>query len=112
VGDGFDPAAAASAHLAEYILLDTLVPGQAGGTGAAFDWRQARNLAAALPAPYLVAGGLTADNVGEAISILAPAGVDVSGGVETAGAKDTAKIHQFVAAARAAQGRGEPCSPK
>ncbi|MDR7866870.1 MAG: phosphoribosylanthranilate isomerase [Sporomusaceae bacterium] len=110
VGPGFDPAAAA--YPAEYILLDTLVPGQAGGTGLAFDWRQAGSLATALPAPYLVAGGLTAANVGEAIRILSPAGVDVSGGVETAGAKDAAKIHQFVAAARAAQGRGAPCSQK
>ncbi len=110
VGPGFDPAAAAAAHPAEYILLDSLVPGQAGGTGVAFDWRQARDITAGLPGPFLVAGGLTPANVGDAIRILKPAGVDVSGGVEIADAKDATKIHEFVAAARAAQERGEPCS--
>ncbi|MDT8902882.1 phosphoribosylanthranilate isomerase [Selenomonadales bacterium 4137-cl] len=111
VGPGFDPAAAAAAYPAEYILLDSLVPGQAGGTGVAFDWRRASGFTAGLPGPFIVAGGLTPANVGEAIRILRPAGIDVSGGVETAGAKDAAKIRQFVAAARAAQEGGETCSP-
>jgi phosphoribosylanthranilate isomerase len=113
VGPAFDPAAAV-AYPAAFLLLDTLVPGQAGGTGIAFDWHRAAAALAGLPAPCLVAGGLTAANVGEAIRILNPAGVDVSGGVETAGAKDPGKIRAFVAAARAAQGKGggEPCSPK
>lgn len=85
---------------ADLLLLDTHAPGQYGGTGLAFDWQQAKVKLAGLTTPFLVAGGLSPDNVGQAITILSPQGVDVSGGVETDGAKDTEKIYRFIAAAR------------
>ena len=84
-------------------LLDSYLPGQNGGTGVAFDWQQAQKTCSLIKIPVLVAGGLTAANVAEAVAILKPAGVDVSGGVETEGVKDIRKITQFIQAARAAQ---------
>jgi len=56
-----------------------------------------------------VAGGLTAENVGEAVGILSPEGLDVSGGVETNGSKNVEKIKQFLRAARRAKGGMERC---
>lgn len=83
---------------ADYFLLDTDVPGQAGGTGESFDWGAART--ACLPAPVILAGGLNPDNVAAALAAARPAGVDVSSGVETGGRKDGEKIRAFVARAR------------
>jgi phosphoribosylanthranilate isomerase len=77
---------------APIVLLDTAAAGAYGGTGETFDW-------AAIPAldrPVLLAGGLHAGNVAEAIRIVRPWGVDVSSGVETNGEKDQAKIREFV----------------
>lgn len=84
-------------------LLDAHVPGVYGGTGARAD----RTLAATLARlwPLFLAGGLTPDNVGEAIAAVRPLGVDVSSGVETDGVKDPDKIRAFVRAVRAADGR-------
>lgn len=82
------------------ILLDAHVEGQYGGTGRRTDWRIAAALAGSYP--IILAGGLTAANVGEGIRQVAPCGVDVSSGVETNGNKDHSKIRAFVAAARAA----------
>ena len=73
---------------------------QGGGTGAAFDWEKARAVAAARP--IMLAGGLTAENVGEAIETVRPWAVDVSSGVETGGEKDHAKIRAFIATAKGA----------
>ncbi|KAJ2767739.1 anthranilate synthase / indole-3-glycerol phosphate synthase [Coemansia nantahalensis] len=85
------------------ILLDTKVAGtaQQGGRGVAFDWTVARRLADR-GVPFLMAGGLTPDNVAEAIAVGRPWGVDVSSGVETDKAKDSNKIRAFVANARRA----------
>ncbi len=83
-----------------WILLDSDVFGEAGGTGKTFDWQQSARLIHQIKVPVMVAGGLTAANVATAISILQPQGVDVSGGVETAGSKDLAKIRRFIQAAR------------
>jgi phosphoribosylanthranilate isomerase len=80
--------------------LDTLVDGQAGGTGQAFDWSVAAQGVGLID--YLLAGGLTPENVAGAIARLHPWGVDVSSGVETNGVKDPAKIAAFVRAAKAA----------
>ncbi len=81
-------------------LLDTYFPGQAGGTGASFDWRLAV-AAKMLGRPIVLAGGLNPDNVAQAIREVQPYGVDVSSGVETApGRKDRQKLRDFVAAAR------------
>jgi len=82
-------------------LFDSHVPGSPGGTGKTFDW----SLAASISGEHriLLAGGLTADNVSEAICTVNPWGVDVSSGVESApGVKDHDKIRRFVAEARAA----------
>lgn len=84
------------------LLLDGRVEGAYGGTGVAFDWR---SVAPAVPSwvPVVVAGGLRADNVADAISVLAPYAVDVSSGVEREpGAKDPGAVKRFIAAVRAA----------
>ncbi len=88
----------AASGAADYFLLDALVEGQVGGTGQRFDWRLVA--AADLPAPVILAGGLTPENVATALTMARPAGVDVSTGVETEGRKDPAKIHRFVEAVR------------
>ncbi|MGN8260632.1 phosphoribosylanthranilate isomerase [Pseudomonas sp. SMSB3] len=82
------------------ILLDTYVPGVPGGTGEAFDWSLVPQR---LSKPIILAGGLSAANVGQAISEVRPFAVDVSGGVEQAkGVKDAAKIAAFVRAVKQA----------
>ncbi|HDS1699675.1 MULTISPECIES: phosphoribosylanthranilate isomerase [Pseudomonas] len=82
------------------ILLDTYVPGVPGGTGEAFDWSL---VPARLGKPIILAGGLSADNVGQAIAQVKPYAVDVSGGVEQAkGIKDAAKIEAFMKAVKQA----------
>ena len=73
--------------------------GQSGGLGRVFDWSVLS--AVALNRPWMLAGGLTADNVGDAVRRLSPDAVDVAGGVETPpGEKDACKIRQFVEAVR------------
>jgi phosphoribosylanthranilate isomerase len=85
---------AASFADAKALLLDTYMPGMAGGTGKTFDW----NLVPRdFPMPIILAGGLDAGNVGEAIRQLKPYAVDVSGGVEREkGIKDADKIAAFM----------------
>ena len=84
-----------SAYRVDAILLDAYVEGMAGGTGTTFDWSLA--VEAKTWGPIILAGGLTPDNVGEAISRVRPYGVDVSSGVESSpGAKDHAKVKAFV----------------
>ncbi|NIE73770.1 phosphoribosylanthranilate isomerase [Pantoea sp. Tr-811] len=82
------------------ILLDTYVAGVPGGTGEAFDWAL---VPARLSKPVILAGGLSAANVGQAIAQVKPYAVDVSGGVEQAkGIKDAAKIEAFMRAVKQA----------
>jgi phosphoribosylanthranilate isomerase len=85
-------------------LLDSGNMRQPGGTGHAFDWKKARTLVDGMRKDGLklvVAGGLTPDNVGEAISVLQPWGVDVVSGVEASpGKKDAEKVRAFVRAVR------------
>ena len=80
------------------ILLDTWVPGLAGGSGRRFDWDLAADLA--LPAPPILAGGLTPANVALAVAKIRPQAVDVSSGVETDGRKDPVKMRAFVTNAK------------
>lgn len=88
---------------ARALLLDAWVEGVPGGTGQTFDWTMAQG---SFAAPVILAGGLKADNVGEAVEMLSPAAVDVSGGVESApGIKSAALIEQFIAAVRSADER-------
>ncbi len=84
-------------HLA---LLDTHQEGALGGTGRTFDWSIARSLGRSFD--FLLAGGLSPENVEDAIGTAAPWGVDVSSGVETDGVKDRAKIAAFARRARQA----------
>ena len=82
-------------------LLDSFVEGKPGGTGAKFDWDLAVE-ATQLGRPIILAGGLTPENVGGAVSKVRPFAVDVSSGVESApGKKDHAKLRRFIAAAKA-----------
>jgi phosphoribosylanthranilate isomerase len=84
------------------ILLDTRSASAPGGTGEAFDWSLAR-MAREHAGFLMLAGGLTAENVGRAIECGRPDGVDVSSGVEASpGRKDEAKLRAFLAAARRA----------
>lgn len=91
---------------ARWALIDTFLPGQYGGTGQTFDWRGMQSVCKSIKTPFLIAGGLTPENVAEAIDMLKPQGVDVSGGVETNGEKDIEKIDRFIRAVRAAE-RGD-----
>ncbi len=82
-------------------LLDTGAGAVAGGTGCAFDWGIARDVAA--QHDVIVAGGLNPDNVGELVRMARPYGVDVSTGVEREGTKDLELMRAFVAAVRRAE---------
>lgn len=79
-------------------LLDSHVEGSYGGTGQTFNWRLARQVSQRFP--VIIAGGLSPQNVGEAIKVARPWGVDVSSGVETGGVKDISKIKAFIEAVR------------
>ncbi|MDE2861619.1 MAG: phosphoribosylanthranilate isomerase [Chloroflexota bacterium] len=76
------------------LMLDTYKEGVLGGTGQAFNWEVGRELARSHS--IVLAGGLSAENVTEAISRVRPWGLDVSSGVETDGRKDEAKIVRFI----------------
>ena len=81
----------AESCLADYILLDS-----GEGTGTVFDWKKIQNI----QRPYFLAGGLSIDNVENAVRQLNPYAVDVSSGIETDGLKDKTKMAAFVAAVR------------
>ena len=89
--DGFEAA--------DWLLFDAKSDKAPGGTGESFDW----NLLAGreFSRPWMLSGGLTIDNVAEALSILKPDAVDISSGVESApGEKDPAKIKAFITAVK------------
>jgi len=76
------------------LLLDTYKKGVPGGTGETFNWEKVPH---DLTIPIILAGGLVADNVAQAIKVARPYAVDVSGGVEASkGKKDSQKIIQFM----------------
>jgi phosphoribosylanthranilate isomerase len=93
------------AAVADHILFDARPPKDAtrpGGLGAPFDWHLLENLE--LDLPYMVSGGLHAENVAEAVRITRAGGVDISSGVESApGVKDPEMIKAFIRAARATE---------
>jgi len=84
-------------------LLDAHLPGEGGGSGRTFDWAR---IPRGLTKPILVAGGLTPDNVHDAVHATRPWGVDVSSGIEAegepAGVKDGARMRRFVEEVRRA----------
>ena len=90
--------AAAARSTADMVLLDS----GAGGTGTVFNWK----LLQGFP-PYILAGGLDADNAADAAARLHPYAVDVSSGIETAGKKDPAKMAAFAAAVRGQDNEGK-----
>jgi phosphoribosylanthranilate isomerase len=93
------------AAVADRILFDARAPKGAtrpGGLGAVFDWHVLEKLD--LKLPFMVSGGLTAENVAEAVGVTRAGGVDVSSGVERApGIKDPEMIRAFIRAARATE---------
>jgi phosphoribosylanthranilate isomerase len=93
----------AHGRVADQLLVDAKPPKDAtlpGGNGLTFDWRLIAGRR--WPCPWMLAGGLTADNVAEAIALTGARQVDVSSGVESApGVKDAARIAAFIAAAKA-----------
>jgi phosphoribosylanthranilate isomerase len=96
------------AEEADALVVDTLVPGTLGGTGMAIPWSMLAESLDAMASGgqhrIVLAGGLDADNVAEAIDYVAPTIVDVSSGVESApGIKDHARIRDFIAAVRTAR---------
>lgn len=83
------------------LLLDAHAPDEAGGQGRTFDWSAVR-----AQRPYVLAGGLTPDNVGAAVKALRPHAVDVSTGIESApGIKDEDRMRRFIEAVRQADGQ-------
>lgn len=95
-------------QVADQLLIDAKPPKNAalpGGNGLAFDWRLVKRKF--WPKPWLLAGGLTAENVAEAIEMTGARQVDLASGVETApGVKDPDMIREFIAAAQ------EPPAPR
>lgn len=79
----------------DFYLIDSPKGANRGGNGTTFDWTQLAD-SGLDTGKMILAGGLTPENVQEAIDTAAPAGVDVSSGVETNGAKDLEKINQFI----------------
>ncbi len=101
VGAGFAPESMLAYRASAY-LLDASVPGARGGTGQTGDWELARR-AVETGRPIVLAGGLTPENVAEAIRCVRPHGVDTASGVESApGKKDHERIRLFVRNAKQA----------
>ena len=99
VRDGHD-VHTASGSVADYILLDS---GE-GGTGTTFDWTLPGKMTS-FGRPFFLAGGLDAENVKSAVTLLAPYAVDVSSNIETGGKKDPQKMREFVHAVRDIENR-------
>ncbi|MFQ3475764.1 phosphoribosylanthranilate isomerase [Halonotius sp. F2-221B] len=83
--------------VADALLIDSTTEAGAGGTGEPHDWEATADLVESLTTPVILAGGLTPDNVAEAIRVAAPFGVDVASGVERSeGSKDHTAVATFV----------------
>ena len=94
VDEGFDPASIDALPSSLTVLLDAHDPARRGGTGRTINWQRAR--LAARRRPVVLAGGLTPENVAEAVDLVRPYAVDVSSGVEDApGVKDPLKMAAF-----------------
>ncbi len=91
------------------LMLDAAHGPYRGGSGHTFDWEVAARVAERIP--MLLAGGLTPENVGEAIERVRPWAVDVAGGTETDGRKDHDRVRAFIEAVRAADAAGTAHGP-
>jgi phosphoribosylanthranilate isomerase len=92
--DAYDP-------VADGLLVDTPAGDGGGGTGETHDWDRTRRETADLDSPVILAGGLSPENVAEAIRAVEPFAVDVASGIETAaGSKDSAAMRTFVERAK------------
>jgi phosphoribosylanthranilate isomerase len=103
--DNYLERAAALQALPDALLLDAFQTGAYGGTGAVADWQAIADwrTKSAIDIPLILAGGLTAENVAEAIRIVRAAAVDTASGVESSpGCKDIDMMNRFVAAANQA----------
>ena len=90
------------------LLMDTHEPGGLGGTGRAFDWKRISQTKGQAGRPLILAGGLTPDNVREAVRLVEPWAVDVSSGVEEApGIKNAEAMRRFVEQAKIEQAKNE-----
>jgi len=100
-GEDTVAAALAAARVADAILLDTKDRGRIGGTGTTHDWSISAKIAAASAKPVILAGGLTPENVADAVRAVRPWAVDVASGVESSpGVKDPGLMSRFVNAVR------------
>jgi phosphoribosylanthranilate isomerase len=85
---------AVRAFTTDYHLLDSRIPGRFGGSGESFDWELVRSHRGRVP--VILSGGLTSENVADAIAITRPFAVDVASGVESGpGVKDHEKLRAF-----------------
>jgi phosphoribosylanthranilate isomerase len=99
VGVDFAPESAL-AYQADAILLDAFAPDARGGTGRVFDWQLAERTRELVPKLFL-AGGLTVENIREAIAAVRPFAVDACSGLECApGQKDNTRVQAFIKAAK------------
>ena len=89
-----------NAFPAQWLLVDSFSEQQFGGAGVAFSCTEFQQIRQQITKPLLLAGGLHADNVEEAMRLLAPDGVDVSSGVEVNGTKNAVKIREFISTVR------------
>jgi phosphoribosylanthranilate isomerase len=90
-------------RVADGLLVDTPAADSGGGTGETHDWERTRRVTAELDSPLILAGGLTPENVADAIRTVEPFAVDVASGIETAdGSKDPAAVRAFVERAKTA----------
>jgi phosphoribosylanthranilate isomerase len=109
VRSGADIQALSTFHT-DFHLLDSYVRGTPGGTGETFAWELARGHSEDVP--VILSGGLTPDNVSDAIAAVHPYAVDVASGVESApGRKDHRRLEAFAAAVAAVAGELTPTSP-
>lgn len=103
--ESIDEALRVAPHV-DAILLDSgnqkLAVKELGGTGRTHDWSLSRTIREAISVPLFLAGGLTSENVGQAISEVAPFGLDLCSGVRTGGKLDPSKLKRFFAAVRTA----------
>jgi phosphoribosylanthranilate isomerase len=101
--ESVDDALRVAPHV-DAILLDSgnqkLAVKELGGTGRTHDWALSRTIRESINVPLFLAGGLTSENVAQAISAVEPFGLDVCSGVRTGGKLDASKLKQFFAAVR------------